>query len=300
MKTAVIVLNYNDYETTSEYIENIKDYSAIDKIVIVDNNSPLNDYEKLINYRSSKVEVIKSDKNGGYAYGNNYGVRYLNKKYGANYFDTFIISNPDVYVENDVIEKCNKVLHSERSYAVVAPRMHFENKIARRSAWKKRSFFIDIANSTRVNELILRKVMRMGEYTKKDFEKEKLKVFAIAGSFFLIKSQVFNSINGFDENTFLFFEEDILSSKLESKGYDVLSLNNYKFIHYDSKTIGKLMNMFKKQKILFKSRKYYHKNYNHVSNTLLHVFDILYIFRCIELVIELPILKLQKAIKGSR
>ena len=63
-------------------------------------------------------------------------------------------------------------------------------------------------------------------------------------------------------------------------------------MHYDSKTIGKLMNLFKKQDILFKSRIYYQKNYNNIGIFSENIFRLLKYIRKIELCIEVPILKL--------
>ena len=60
MRTAMIVLNYNDYETTMKFIENIINYKSIEKIIIVDNNSTDNSYDKLKKLESDKVEIIKS------------------------------------------------------------------------------------------------------------------------------------------------------------------------------------------------------------------------------------------------
>ena len=175
----------------TRYKENIKNYSSITKIIVVDNNSSNGDYEKLNSLNDYNVDVVKTDKNGGYSYGNNFGIKYVEKKYGLNFFDTYIISNPDVSVKNDVIEKCNFKLHSNSKIAVVAPRMKFVNGVARRSAWKKRTFAIDIACSTRITEFLLFPLLKKGEYSKKIFNTNKeLKVHAIAGSFFLIKSKL--------------------------------------------------------------------------------------------------------------
>ena len=38
-KIGFIIVNYNDYLNTSKLLDNIKNYSAIDLIVVVDNNS---------------------------------------------------------------------------------------------------------------------------------------------------------------------------------------------------------------------------------------------------------------------
>ena len=74
-KVAIIILNYNDSENTIRYVNEISNYDILNKIVIVDNHSNKeNEYEKLLKLASDKVDVIRSDKNGGYSYGNNYGL----------------------------------------------------------------------------------------------------------------------------------------------------------------------------------------------------------------------------------
>ena len=130
---------------------------------------------------------------------------------------------------------------------------------------------------------------KKGEYTKKDFENEILEVDNIAGSFFLARMDIFKDVNYFDENTFLFYEEDILGNMIKEKGYKIVSLNRLKFIHYDSQSIGKVMNVFKKQDILFNSREYYQKTYNKVSNSGMFFFEFLRYLRKLELLIEIPI-----------
>ena len=47
MQLGVVVLNYNDYITTIECINNLDKIKFIDYIVIVDNNSPNDSYHIL-------------------------------------------------------------------------------------------------------------------------------------------------------------------------------------------------------------------------------------------------------------
>ena len=77
MKCGLIVLNYNDFNTTEKLLNAIKNYDALDKIVVVDNKSPDGSFEKLLKFQSDKISVIQSPKNGGYSYGNNFGTKYL-------------------------------------------------------------------------------------------------------------------------------------------------------------------------------------------------------------------------------
>ena len=72
LKTGLVVLNYNDYKTTIKLIQMIKNYDSIDLIVVVDNCSTDKSYKKINEYTNNKVKLLKSDKNGGYAYGNNF------------------------------------------------------------------------------------------------------------------------------------------------------------------------------------------------------------------------------------
>lgn len=291
MKVAVIIVNYNDAEDTKKYVNTISKYEIINRIVVVDNlSTTVGTFDKLKKLENEKVKVISSDKNGGYDYGNNFGVRYfqsINEKY-----DYIIISNPDIEITETAIKHCLEVIDNDKKIGVIAPRMFDkENKPIRRSAWKMRTFGLDVIHSTRLLEMIFYKILRSGEYSTKEYEKELLEVEAISGAFFIIRSNVLEEINLLDENVFLFYEEDILAKKLKEKGYKTISLNSEKFIHFESQTIGKTYSYFKKKKELYKSKIYYHKTYNKINIMEHIIFIILQFARDIELLIEIPIRK---------
>lgn len=283
MKTAIIILNYNDSDNTIKFVNNIKEYNILNTILVVDNNSNIGkELEKLDALKSEKVHVIKSDKNGGYAYGNNFGLKYLEK---LGKYDYVIISNPDIAVEEKSIEKCIDFLNNNKEAAIVAPRMYFINGPARRAAWKKRTIGIDMASSTRVTEALFYPIFKKGEYTKKDYLKNTLEVDAIAGAFFVAKFEIFKQMNYFDENTFLFYEEDIIGEKIRKAGYKLYLLNDISFMHYDSQTIGKTIKYINKIQILFDSKIYYHKEYNNANKFQIIIFKILKSIRRFEIYI---------------
>lgn len=85
MESVLIVLNYNDAITTKKLINNAENIKKIDKIVVVDNNSSDNSLEELEKLKGEKTDVIKAEKNGWYAYGNNYGVTYAIRNYSPKY-----------------------------------------------------------------------------------------------------------------------------------------------------------------------------------------------------------------------
>ena len=73
--------------------------------------------------------------------------------------------------------------------------------------------------------------------------------------------KVLKEVDYFDEATFLYYEEQILSKKLEEKDYQVAVDNNVVIIHNHSVTIDKNINKVNKYKELKKSQRYFVKEY---------------------------------------
>ena len=300
MNTAIIIVNFNDEDETISYVEKINKYKVLNRIIVVDNKSTtigafnkLQELEKI----DKKITVIETEKNGGYSYGNNFGVRYLEKEEKEKNikYDYIIISNPDIEIEEKAIVNSLSVLENNEDIASVAPRMFYKNgEPARRSSWKLRTPIRDMVHSTRFLELLFYKVLRNGEYKEDEYKNELLIVEAISGSFFIIKKDVFEKVGLFDENVFLFYEEDILGKKLQDLKFKIVSLNSEKFVHVESQTIGKVYNYFSKMNLLFKSKMYYQKEYNKIGIVENIIFNVLRICRFIELLIEVPIRKLLK------
>ncbi len=294
MKVATILINYNDEENTLNLVKKLKEFKEISKIVVVDNCSPNKEsFEKIKGMESEKLYVIRADKNGGYNYGINFGVHFLENK--NEQFDILMCSNTDIEISEEAVKECIEKLIENKNTGIVAPRMlDKEGKNIRRSSWRLRTFWRDIVHSTRILELIFYAKLRSGEYSEEDYKKDTLEVEAISGACFFIKYEVLKKINYLDENVFLFYEEDILGHKLKDIGYKTYSLNNINFTHFESQSIGKTINYYKKMKQLFKSKMYYQKNYNKINKFQSFCFYILWIFRNIELCFEIPIRKILK------
>ena len=294
MKTAIVILNYNSKKDTIRYVNQIRTYEILDTIIVVDNNSNnLNEFEELEKLKANNIYVIKSDKNGGYSYGNNLGLKFLENL--GNDYDFVAISNPDVEVKKEAFERCFEELANDDKLAVCAPIMLDGNgNHIRRSSWKIRTPKLDMINSTRLNQALFYKTFKNGEYNENDFKNKKLEVDCVSGAFFVIKYNVFKQIGFFDENVFLFYEEDILASKLKKIGLKEMSLNTINFKHFESQTIKKVMNYYNKMKILQKSKMYYQKTYNNISNFQIVIFTIINYWRKFELLFEIPIRKFLK------
>ena len=153
---------------------------------------------------------------------------------------------------------------------------------------------MDVIHATRFLELLFYSKLRSGEYLETEYSQKYLPVEAISGAFFIVKRAVLQQIGGFDENVFLFYEEDILAKRMQEIGKKIVSCNEVNFKHYESKIIGKTLSYYNKMQQLYKSKMYYHETYNHIKGWQKMIFQILNIFRKIELIIEIPIRKILK------
>ena len=265
-KMAIVILNYNDYETTLKMIKQIVNYKVLDLIVIVDNNSTDNSYIKLKEMENEFIKVLKTNKNLGYAYGNNIGLKYLEDKN----IDYVIISNPDIEVKEETIIKLKSDLENE-NISLIAPCIKENNYISK--GWKLPKFKEDLVSNINYFSKYSKNMLA---YKDDYYNKELVKVDAVHGCFFIIKFDIFKEINYFDENTFLYYEENILGSKLKNKGYDIYIDTSTNAKHNLSISVDKSLNSLKKYKILKQSQYYYEKKYNKLNIIGLGILRIFY------------------------
>ncbi|MEK4482636.1 glycosyltransferase [Paenibacillus sp. FSL R5-0876] len=261
-----VVLNYNDYETTYKYITKIKNYSSLDKIVIVDNCSSDNSYSLLKELKSEKVDVISTERNNGYASGNNFGIKHIERYYSPK---NIIISNPDIEVSEKSIMNICEFLNTHRNVAAASGLIHdVNNNIVKNFAWKLPSYRNVLINSFLLSSKIFEKVFNISiTYDIRTLsDKTKMYVEVLSGCFFVIKSNVLSEINYFDESTFLYCEENILAHKINEKNYKQCILCDEKIIHYQGVTISKNIKSWRqKNKIIENSYKVYIENYLKVT-----------------------------------
>lgn len=257
-KLVFVIINYNDYETTKKLLDNIKDYKVIDKIYVVDNHSTDNSYKELKKLKIKRYEVIESPSNKGFASALNIGA----KKAIEDFSNVDILfSNSDIIINsNDNLEELKKTL-DERDVGLVGPVIFQQGMLNR--GWRiPRPIDEVLSNLPGIGK----KFNKSLYYDESHYKGDTSLVEVISFCFFLIKSEVLKKIGFFDENTFLYYEENIMASKLKHTRYKILVNNNVTIIHDHSVSIDKSINYINKYKILKKSQMYFETTYNHASS----------------------------------
>jgi len=255
----IVVLNYNDSKTTKRLVDSIERYNNIQTVVIVDNRSTDNSYLELCMHYSEhkKIIVLRSDKNGGYGYGNNYGLKYVKEELGNNYV---LICNPDVLFPEETVNELECFLQQNSDVAIVSPMMlNTENKKVYSCVWR----IPTAIESASLNSIFLSRFCSSFYYTRESFEHDTaMRVDCVAGSMLLVDLDKFPNPAIYDEKMFLYCEETVLGIKVKQLGFHSYLLTNSTFVHAHSVSINKTYpKQIQQYKLMWKSRLYMIKTY---------------------------------------
>lgn len=250
---AVVVINYNSSSYTIDCIRSILDKTSAElllQIIIVDNASAIEDYEKLEVYTTTlgdKVKLVRSRINTGFGGGNMIGANFCNAPYLA-----FI--NNDTIFENDCLSILRDHLQQNPDCGIAGPQGYKEDG-------KLLPTIDHFASVSR--EIFGRKFLESinpGRYPKRKKEYDQpVKADFIAGSFMFLRSEDFYKIGGFDTNIFLYYEETDLCKRLLKLGKHAYLVPKGKFMHYHGASTEKSLAIKIELKIslLYVIRKHY-------------------------------------------
>lgn len=296
VKLGIVIVDYHTVLQTIKYIkEQLIITELTNKIVIVLNDVKDKELElfkkeldceiileqKELNFQKD-IFIIPSQENLGYSKGNNLGARFLVNTFDVHYL---CICNNDLNFQGkDPFVPLISKLEEKEDVGVVGPKViGFENEDQSPhkyiSLFDKYLFrnilapFINLFNKTSKYNAIVSNA-KEGYY------------YRIMGCFILVKTKFFVDCGMFDENTFLFGEESILSERLLKIGKKCYFYPDVCIIHEHGKTINKF---FKKRKILeqeFLSDQHYYTTYLGVgrisiifARIYLRIFIILFYFK---------------------
>jgi GT2 family glycosyltransferase len=211
VKADVIIVNWNSGIHLKKCIDSIIKYNSItiSKIIIVDNNSS---DQSMNNLPDNKlIKIIKEKKNHGFAKACNIGAKYSNAKYllflnpDTRFLDKNSIANSLLFMEAPVNSKtaiCGAQMVKNKN--TVASCSYFPNPL---------KIFI---YSTGLDKIFKIDSMLMNNFN----HKKSMFVDQVIGAFFLIRSNIFFKLKGFDERFFLYFEDVDLSLRVSKLGYN--------------------------------------------------------------------------------
>jgi len=238
-----VIVNYNGLKYISDCVESITKNIAHDyEIIVVDNASTDGSTEYLCE-NHQKVKLICSDKNLGFAGGNNLGVKAANGKY-------IVLLNNDAFLLTG-LESAIEVLNTTLDVAIVGGTMLGRSGEYRWSA----GHFPTPLRLIKIGSMYVKEgPFRLGNFSIGNPAKC-YSVDWLEASLWVIRKSLWEDLRGLDEEYFMYGEDVDFCRRVRDSGYRVVYLPSIRYIHvggYSPRRFPMLVKGFQR----------YHKKYS--------------------------------------
>ena len=218
---SIITINYNGLNDTCALIETIPNKDNLE-VIVVDNASKNQEAEAdTISKRFPHVKVIKSEKNLGFAGGNNLGIKAAQGKY------LFFINNDTVFKDFNIQALIDR-LESSPAIGVVCPKIRF--------AWGNNP--LQFTGYTPLSKITVRnQSIGFGEEDQGQYDTPHPTPYA-HGAAMLIKREAIEKTGLIPECFFLYYEELDWSMMFTRAGYQIWYEPQSTIYHKESQSTG--------------------------------------------------------------
>lgn len=269
---SIVIVNYkNDGEVISFVHDELARQKGIDRIVVVNNgvedvsSSALADAlggflvcDDCVDIQDSRIYVLNVHENLGYAKGNNLGFSFIQNHFGSRYV---LFSNPDVKIGSpELICSMEKILEADGNIGVLGPKViGLDGGLQSPAPWLP--FWTRYVTKPLFAPLFSADKKKVKFRTGYAEDASEGPVDMVMGSFFMVRSEDFSHCGMFDPNTFLYYEEYILSSRMRRIGKQVYYAPDLEVVHAHATTIKKYHGFLQMERLNLQSAKYYYGNY---------------------------------------
>jgi GT2 family glycosyltransferase len=258
-----IIVNYRVEKLLVNCLKSIyKHIANIPFEIIVVENNPSSD----LSIRLSKFKnltYVKAWDNLGFAKGNNLGAKHARGEY-------LFFLNPDTEIISGDIKKLISNF-KDKNVGIAAPLLvDAKNKPFELQGSGRLTPLAAIFSLSFIYKVWPNNKIAYDFWLKHWDKKKKIETETVPGTAILIKKKLLKKIGGFDENIFLFFEENDICNRVIDLGYKLVIDPSAKVFHYWGASTKKEKKI---GRIFLKSRFYYFKkHYGVLSSILVNLF----------------------------
>lgn len=229
----VIILNYGTpglaIASAQSVLPEIEAMSG--RLILVDNASPDTSAEKFKAWAASKpgapMDVILSPVNGGFAAGNNLGIK-------AGEAEFYVLLNSDTLVEPGALAAMRGAMKADPKLGLAGPVIIDEDGAPAVSRFRKRTPFSEFVEATGLDFFY----NRYRKHVVPIFEAEQQAPDWISFACVMIRKDVIDDIGRLDENYFMYFEDSAYGLKAAQKGWTCARIDGARVKHFEAKSSG--------------------------------------------------------------
>ncbi len=258
---SIVIVSFNTREVLRECLERVAKFvSSADTEIFVVDNASADGSARMTAESFPRVKLIESERNVGFAAGNNLALKSASGKY-------MLLLNSDAFLLENTLEPTIRFMEENPDCGVLGIRLTGRDGKLQPSARK----LPDAWNKFLVITGIASKFPRSKIFGGPDFSwwnhDETKEVGWVPGAYFLTRKDVIDRIGFLDERYFLYYEETDFCLSAKRAGWKVLFYPHAEVIHLggeSSKTTRKRMSASGKQLIHLRIKselRYHRKNF---------------------------------------
>jgi len=245
--------NYNNSQFTIDAIESLALSDLVNyRVIIVDNDSKLEQIDMLKNIKNEKVSIIYSNENTGYFPGLNIGIESIKDELVGDFL--VYIGNNDVIYPKNIAKECLNGYGKLKGYPVISPDIrtldntpqnpHVISRIS-----KFRGYIYDFYHASYLGAVLVSKLASLSaRWTKRadeDNYKNAQEIYQGYGAMYILTPSFFQHFQYLPEESKLMYEEYFLSLYLYRKGFKVYYSPLFSLIHCCKGATGALSSKVK-------------------------------------------------------
>jgi GT2 family glycosyltransferase len=208
MNIAVVILNWNGILLLEKFLPSVVNYSPEATIYVADNAST-DDSISYIKAFFPSVQIVKNESNLGFASGYNEALKHIDA-------EIYALVNSDIEVTENWLQPILDTFENEPKTAIIQPKiLDFKNKEYFEYAGAAGGFIDEYGYPFCRGRIFDTLEKDNGQY---DDTRE---IFWASGACFFIRSSVYKTLNGFDDDFFAHQEEIDLCWRAINKGYKI-------------------------------------------------------------------------------
>lgn len=278
MKVVFVILNYNTYQETVECVLSIENMIDTEdyKIIIVDNKSKDDSAKKISEFIEKRTNLIlvQNTENLGFARGNNVGIQYANCMFKPEFI---VVLNSDTEIMQDDLITTLEEEYKRSGFALLGPLIltadgHCDNSphypptiehvqreldtFMKEERIIRKGFYRLYCGAQFLRRLFKLKVLKRNTPVHRNMEFHQYQTqVVLQGCFVVFSARAFEYIDGFDDRTFLYYEEPILYLNLMKHGLITVYDPEIVIYHKDRRATGTVTSK-NRDKLLFVNKCY--------------------------------------------
>ena len=227
LKIAVVILNWNGESLLEKFLPSVTEFSKEANVYVADNASTDGSIA-FLQKKYPEVGVIQNSSNGGYAKGYNDALPHIDA-------DIYCLLNSDVEVTKDWLIPIIKEFEDRPLASIVQPKiLDYKNKTHFEYAGAAGGFIDKFGYPFCRGRIFNELETDNGQYN------DVKEIFWATGACLFIKKEVFQELNGFDEDYFAHQEEIDLCWRAKNKGHKVYYVGASEVYHLGGSTLNSM------------------------------------------------------------